>query len=153
MTLERRQGEGTRDHRIRLSKELKSRKRIKHEGEDFNAWVENYGEKGVIGAYLGWQERAGANLSGDLQGFDLADGAAMVDENEGINGFVTALQKARGKNADMRGIMRYIDQSLRHLEHDGVKVRFRGEFKAWCLNLMSETRALGPKAEELKQAS
>lgn len=148
----RRPGETTLTYRRRISRGLGS-KAIKLEGEDFSSWAEQHGEKGVLTAYLGWRDRFGANFSGDFQGADLEEGAAMVKENEGMNAFVAAVQGARGKEIDMNRIMVFIDKSLRDLKHGNTDVRFMGEFKSWCLELMSESRPLGPKAEEIRRAS
>lgn len=146
-------GEPTRYYRERIARGLRDAKAIKLEGEDFSTWAERHGEKGVLMAYLGWRARYGANMSGDFQGVQLEEGAAMVDESEGINAFVTALQGARGNEISMDRIMRFVDTSLRSLEHESVSVRFKGPFKIWCIDLMAETRQLGPVAEELKRAS
>ncbi len=146
-------GEPTRYYRQRIARSLSRAKAVKLEGEDFGSWVEKQGEKGILSAYLGWRDRYGANFSGNFQGVDLEEGAAMVNENEGINSFIVAIQGTRGKSISMSRVMLFIDKSLRTLEHSGVNVRFKGDFKMWCIEQMSETRALGPKAEELKKVN
>lgn len=148
----RKPDEPTRYYRQRIARGLSRAKALKLEGEDFSSWEERHGEKGILTAYLGWRDRYGANFSGDFQGVDLEEGAAMVKENEGINSFVAAIQGTRGKSISMSRVMLFIDKSLRSLENSGVNVRLKGDFKMWCLERMSETRPLGPKAEEIQKA-
>lgn len=149
-TAQRKHNETPLAYRNRLARELGQRSRIKNDGEDFNTWVDRYGEKGVLTAYLGWQGRYGTNLSSDFQGTDLLEASAIIDENEGANAFENALQKARGKEVNMRGILRYIDRTLRELEHNGVNIKLKNEFKEWCIRIMEDARNIGPLAEELK---